>query len=135
MRYRGWWLLLLALGGCDLALQRYRVEFEDGSWREISFLPFADEARWREGCKNGEVVSDLTMPLAWQERSDGERELLIGGEPFETDNSGLYRSNGILFGHTSDFIQRGLHGLEACRSANHSQTGKSSQFTLGSFGR
>lgn len=134
MRYRGWWLLLMALGGCDLALQRYRVEFEDGSWREISFLPFADEARWREGCRSGEVVSDLTLPLAWQERA-GKRELLIGGEPFEAQERNLYRSNGILVGHTSDFIQRGLQGLEACRSANRRQGGQASRFQLGSLDR
>ncbi len=40
----GAWLLM----GCDQLADKYRVEFRDGSWREIAITPFADEARWRE---------------------------------------------------------------------------------------
>jgi hypothetical protein len=35
---------------------------------------------------------------------------------FELDNNALYRSNGMVFGHTPDHIQRGLKGMEICRT-------------------
>ena len=54
---------LLPLAGCDLLADKYRVEFRDGSWREIAITPFSDEARWREGCATGEVLTDMTLPL------------------------------------------------------------------------
>ena len=50
----GVWLL----AGCDQLADKYRVEFRDGSWREIAITPFSDEARWREGCATGEVLID-----------------------------------------------------------------------------
>ena len=37
----GAWLLV----GCDQLADKYRVEFRDGSWREIAITPFSDEAR------------------------------------------------------------------------------------------
>jgi hypothetical protein len=108
----GAWLLT----GCDQLADKYRVEFRDGSWREIAITPFADEARWREGCATGEVLSDMMLPLKRGKTVNGREQLLIGGELFELDDSALYRSNGMVFGHTPDHIQRGLKGLEVCRT-------------------
>lgn len=103
------------LGGCDLLTDHYRVEFGDGSWREIAITPFSDEARWREGCATGEILTDLALPLKRGKEEEGRRPLLIGGERFELDDNNLYRSNGMVFGHSPDHIQRGLKGLDACR--------------------
>ncbi|MFM4805267.1 hypothetical protein [Aeromonas bivalvium] len=103
------------LAGCDLLTDYYRVEFGDGSWREIAITPFSDEARWREGCATGEILTDLVLPLKRGKEEEGRRPLLIGGERFELDDNNLYRSNGMVFGHSPDHIQRGLKGLDACR--------------------
>ena len=37
-------MALLPLAGCDLLAEKYRVEFRDGSWREIAITPFSSEA-------------------------------------------------------------------------------------------
>ena len=105
---------LLPLAGCDLLADKYRVEFRDGSWREIAITPFSDEARWREGCATGEVLTDMTLPLKRGKVVDGREQMLIGGELFELDDDNLYRSNGMVFGHTPDHIQRGLKGMDVC---------------------
>ena len=108
-------MALLPLAGCDLLVDRYRVEFRDGSWREIAITPFSSEARWREGCATGEVLSDMTVPIKRGDKVNGRAQLLIGGEKFELDDNNLYRSNGMVFGQSPDHIQRGLKGLDACR--------------------
>ncbi|CAJ1886346.1 hypothetical protein LMBIIBHN_03764 [Aeromonas salmonicida] len=107
---------LLPLAGCDLLADKYRVEFRDGSWREIAITPFSDEARWHEGCATGEVLTDMTLPLKRGKVVNGREQLLIGGELFELDDDNLYRSNGMVFGHTPDHIQRGLKGMDVCRT-------------------
>jgi hypothetical protein len=107
---------LLWLGGCDLLTDSYRVEFSDGSWREISITPFSDEVHWREGCATGEIFTDLVLPLKRGNKMEGKQPLLIGGEKFELDGDSLYRSNGMVFGHSPDHIQRGLKGMDACRN-------------------
>ncbi|WP_421191711.1 hypothetical protein [Aeromonas enteropelogenes] len=103
------------LAGCDLLVDRYRVEFRDGSWREIAITPFSNEVHWREGCATGEVLSDMALPLKRGDVVNGREQLLIGGERFELDDNKLYRSNGMVFGHSPDYIQRGLKGLDSCR--------------------
>lgn len=126
-------MLLMLLGGCDLMADRYRVEFEDGSWREIAFFPFSDEVRWREGCRNGQVLSDMTLPLVRQGEVNGKTQLLIGGERFEQAGKRLFRSNGMVLGHSPDFIQRGLYGLEQCRLLNM-QRGALPRLSASGFG-
>lgn len=64
-------------------------------WREIAITPFSDEARWREGCATGEVLTDMTLPLKRGKVVNGREQLLIGGELFELDDDNLYRSNGM----------------------------------------
>ncbi|WP_321149569.1 hypothetical protein [Aeromonas jandaei] len=108
-------MALMQLAGCDLLVDRYRVEFRDGSWREIAITPFSSEARWREGCATGEVLNDMTVPIKRGDKVNGREQLLIGGEKFELDDNNLYRSNGMVFGQSPDHIQRGLKGLDACR--------------------
>ena len=107
---------LLPLAGCDLLADKSRVEFRDGSWREIAITPFSDEARWREGCATGEVLTDMTLPLKRGKVVNGREQLLIGGELFELDDDNLYRSNGMVFGQSPDHIQRGLKGMDVCRT-------------------
>ncbi|MGL5586890.1 MAG: hypothetical protein ACRDDI_02445, partial [Aeromonas veronii] len=108
-------MALLPLVGCDLLAEKYRVEFRDGSWREIAITPFSSEARWREGCATGEVLSDMKVPIKRGDTVNGREQLLIGGEKFELDDNNLYRSNGMVFGHSPDHIQRGLKGMDICR--------------------
>ena len=108
-------MVLLPLAGCDLLAEKYRVEFRDGSWREIAITPFSSEARWREGCATGEVLSDMKVPIKRGDTVNGSEQLLIGGEKFELDDNNLYRSNGMVFGHSPDHIQRGLKGMDICR--------------------
>lgn len=108
--------VLLPLAGCDALSDKYRMEFRDGSWREIAISPFSDEARWREGCATGEVLTDMILPLKRGKRVDARQQLLIGGELFELDDEKLYRSNGMVLGHTPDHVQRGLKGLDVCRT-------------------
>lgn len=88
-------MALLPLAGCDLLVEKYRVEFRDGSWREIAISPFSSEARWREGCATGEVLSDMKVPIKRGDTVNGREQLLIGGEKFELDDNNLYRSNGM----------------------------------------
>ncbi|MCF3096360.1 hypothetical protein EHZ86_03280 [Aeromonas australiensis] len=109
-------MTLLPLAGCDLLVDKYRVEFRDGSWREIAITPFSDEARWREGCATGEVLSDMLLPIKRGEKINGRVQLLIGGEQFELDGKHLYRSNGMVFGQSPEHIQRGLKGMDVCRT-------------------
>ncbi len=109
-------MTLLPLAGCDLLVDKYRVEFRDGSWREIAITPFSDEARWREGCATGEVLSDMLLPIKRGEKVNGRVQLLIGGEQFELDGKHLYRSNGMVFGQSPEHIQRGLKGMDVCRT-------------------
>ena len=109
-----WLAIPVMLAGCDLVQDRYRMEFRDGSWREIAISPFSDEARWREGCATGEIQVDMTLPLKRGKVVDGREQMLIGGELFELDDDNLYRSNGMVFGHTPDHIQRGLKGMDVC---------------------
>lgn len=109
-------MTLLPLAGCDLLVDKYRVEFRDGSWREIAITPFSDEARWREGCATGEVLSDMWLPIKRGEKVNGRVQLLIGGEQFELDGKHLYRSNGMVFGQSPEHIQRGLKGMDVCRT-------------------
>lgn len=109
-------MALLPLAGCDLLAEKYRVEFRDGSWREIAIIPFSSEARWREGCATGEVLSDMKVPIKRGDTVNGREQLLIGGEKFELDDNNLYRSNGMVFGHSPDHIQRGLKGMDICRT-------------------
>ena len=111
-----WLAIPMVLAGCDLVQDRYRMEFRDGSWREIAISPFSDEARWREGCATGEIQVDMTLPLKRGKVVNGREQLLIGGELFELDDDNLYRSNGMVFGHTPDHIQRGLKGMDVCRT-------------------
>ena len=111
-----WLAMLLPLAGCDLLTDKYRMEFRDGSWREIAISPFSDEARWREGCASGEVLTDMTLPLKRGKRVDARQQLLIGGELFELDDANLYRSNGMVLGQAPDHVQRGLKGLDLCRT-------------------
>lgn len=107
----------LCLEGCIPDVDSGR----DGSWREIAITPFSDEARWREGCATGEVLSDMTLPLKRGKTVNGREQLLIGGELFELDDNALYRSNGMVFGHTPDHIQRGLKGMDVCRTLRPSR--------------
>ena len=58
----------------------------------------------------------MMLPLKRGKTVNYREQLLIGGELFELDDSALYRSNGMVFGHTPDHIQRGLKGLEVCRT-------------------
>ncbi|WP_041202228.1 MULTISPECIES: hypothetical protein [Aeromonas] len=109
-------MALLPLAGCDLLAEKYRVEFRDGSWREIAITPFSSEARWSEGCATGEVLSDMKVPIKRGGTVNGREQLLIGGEKFELDDNNLYRSNGMVFGHSPDHIQRGLKGMDICRT-------------------
>ena len=109
-------MFMLPLAGCDLLVDKYRVEFRDGSWREIAIPPFSSEARWREGCATGEVLSDMKVPIKRGETVNGRKQLLIGGEQFELDENNLYRSNGMVFGHSPDHIQHGLKGMDICRT-------------------
>ena len=57
-----WLAIPVMLAGCDLVQDRYRMEFRDGSWREIAISPFSNEARWREGCATGEIQVDIYVP-------------------------------------------------------------------------
>ncbi|MGL4717261.1 MAG: hypothetical protein ACRCWL_15425 [Aeromonas sp.] len=107
-------LAILPLAGCDLLADKYRVEFRGGSWREIAISPFSKEVRWREGCASGEVLNDMALPYQKGEVIRGRQQLLIGGERFELDGNKLYRSNGMVFGLSPDYIQRGLEGLDSC---------------------
>jgi len=109
-------MMLLPLAGCDLLVDKYRIEFRDGSWREIAIMPFSSEARWREGCGSGEVLSDMTLPLKRLESDNQREQLLIGGERFERDGVHLYRSSGMVLGRSPDYIQRGLQGMDICRT-------------------
>ena len=109
-------MALLPLAGCDLLTDKYRVEFRDGSWREIAITPFASEARWREGCATGEIQVDMTLPLKRGKVVNGREQLLIGGELFELEDARLYRGNGMVLGQAPDHIQRGLKGLDVCRT-------------------
>lgn len=36
-----WLAIPVMLAGCDLVQDRYRMEFRDGSWREIAISPFS----------------------------------------------------------------------------------------------
>ncbi|PJG59846.1 hypothetical protein [Aeromonas cavernicola] len=107
---------LLSISGCDLLAEQYRVEFRDGSWREIVITPFSSKARWREGCAFGEVLTDMTLPLKWGEASNGRERVQIGGEWFELDGSNLYRSNEMALSSMPSHIQHGLKGIDSCRS-------------------
>lgn len=109
-------MALLPLAGCDLLAEKYRVEFRDGSWREIAITPFSSEARWREGCATGEIQVDMTLPLKRGKVVNGREQLLIGGELFELEDARLYRGNGMVLGQAPDHIQRGLKGLDVCRT-------------------
>ncbi|MGG5828705.1 hypothetical protein ACQ4LF_25190, partial [Aeromonas salmonicida] len=55
----------------------------------IAIAPFSDEARWREGCATGEVLTDMTLPLKRGKVVNGREQLLIGGELFELDDDNL----------------------------------------------
>lgn len=111
-----WLIVLLPLTGCDLLVDKYRVEFRDGSWREIAITPFSSEVRWSEGCATGEVLSDMKVPIKRGEKINSREQLLIGGEQFELDDNNLYRSSGMVFGQSPDHIQRGLKGMDVCRT-------------------
>ena len=111
-----WLAIPVVLAGCDLVQDRYRMEFRDGSWREIAISPFSDEARWREGCATGEIQVDMTLPLKRGKVVNGREQLLIGGELFELEDARLYRGNGMVLGQAPDHIQRGLKGLDVCRT-------------------
>lgn len=111
-----WLAIPVMLAGCDLVQDRYRMEFRDGSWREIAISPFSDEARWREGCATGEIQVDMTLPLKRGKVVNGREQLLIGGELFELEDARLYRGNGMVLGQAPDHIQRGLKGLDVCRT-------------------
>ena len=111
-----WLAIPLVLGGCDLLRDSYRVEFRDGSWREITISSFSDEALWREGCATGEILVDMTLPLKRGKVVEGREQLLIGGELFELEEARLYRGNGAVLGQAPDHIQRGLKGLDVCRT-------------------
>ena len=65
-----WLAIPVMLAGCDLVQDRYRMEFRDGSWREL----------------------------------------------FELEDARLYRGNGMVLGQAPDHIQRGLKGLDVCRT-------------------
>lgn len=110
-----WLAIPVMLAGCDLVQDRYRMEFRDGSWREIAISPFSDEARWREGCATGEIQVDMTLPLKRGKVVNGREQLLIGGELFELEDARLYRGNGMVLGQAPDHIQRGLKGLDVCQ--------------------
>ncbi|WP_368172774.1 hypothetical protein [Aeromonas sp. R2-1] len=111
-----WLAIPMVLAGCDLVQDRYRMEFRDGSWREIAISPFSDEAHWREGCATGEIQVDMTLPLKRGKVVNGREQLLIGGELFELEDARLYRGNGMVLGQAPDHIQRGLKGLDVCRT-------------------
>ncbi|KAB0684324.1 hypothetical protein F3X87_01320 [Aeromonas caviae] len=111
-----WLAIPVMLAGCDLVQDRYRMEFRDGSWREIATSPFSNEARWREGCATGEIQVDMTLPLKRGKVVNGREQLLIGGELFELEDARLYRGNGMVLGQAPDHIQRGLKGLDVCRT-------------------
>ena len=111
-----WLAIPVMLAGCDLVQDRYRMEFRDGSWREIAISPFSNEARWREGCATGEIQVDMTLPLKRGKVVNGREQLLIGGELFELEDARLYRGNGMVLGQAPDHIQRGLKGLDVCRT-------------------
>lgn len=131
---RCWWISLLLLGGCDLLESRYRVEFEDGSWREISLPLLGSEATWREGCRGGTVISKAHYPLVWQEKSAERRGLLIGGERFELKDKALYRSSGMRLGLSPDYIERGLQGLALCRTLEPSSRDSAFRLKARNFG-
>ena len=40
----------------------------------------------------------------------------LGGELFELEDARLYRGNGMVLGQAPDHIQRGLKGLDVCRT-------------------
>ena len=63
----------------------------------------------------------MTLPLKRGKTVNGREQLLIGGELFELDDNALYRSNGMVFGHTPDHIQRGLKGMDVCRTLRPSR--------------
>lgn len=111
-----WLAIPVVLAGCDLVQDRYRMEFRDGSWREIAISPFSNEARWREGCATGEIQVDMALPLKRGKVVNGREQLLIGGELFELEEARLYRGNGAVLGQAPDHIQRGLKGLDVCRT-------------------
>lgn len=111
-----WLVIPIALTGCDLLSDSYRMEFRDGSWREITISPFSDEARWREGCATGEILVDMSLPLKRGKVVNDRKQLLIGGELFELEDAKLYRGNGMVLGETPDHVQRGLKGMDVCRT-------------------
>ena len=112
-----WLAIPMVLAGCDLVQDRYRMEFRDGSWREIAISPFSNEARWREGCATGEVQVDMTPPLKRGKVVNGREQLLIGGELFELEDARLYRGNGMVLGQAptiSSGASRGWMSAEPC---------------------
>ena len=81
-----WLAIPVMLAGCDLVQDRYRMEV------------------------------DMPLPLKRGKVVNGREQLLIGGELFELEDARLYRGNGMVLGQAPDHIQRGLKGLDVCRT-------------------
>ena len=58
----------------------------------------------------------MTLPLKRGKVVNGREQLLIGGELFELEEARLYRGNGMVLGQAPDHVQRGLKGLDVCRT-------------------
>jgi hypothetical protein len=96
-------------------------------WREIAITPFADEARWREGCATGEVLSDMMLPLKRGKTVNGREQLLIGGELFELDDSASIAATAWCWPHAGSHPARaeGAGGAEPCAGSRCPSSGVS----------
>lgn len=116
-------LACVVLTGCDLLQKTYRVEFRDGSWREIMLTPWSNEALWREGCRGEMLINEYRLPVNYGETVAGRQSVIIGGEQFELVDNYLYRHSGMVLGQSPDHIQRGLTGMEVCKQISSSRSG------------